>query len=203
MRTAAASFLICAAGGALLGRGTDGFRAVTTEQARRVAIARRPREIPIASLVDQDGRRFTLDVYRGRPVAVEFIYTRCRSVCALLSSGFQRIDQDQRARVGRLPLLSISFDPRDTPETLREYALRYHADGEGWRFARAADAAELDALLGVFGIIVIPDRRGDFQHNAALHLVDANGKLARILSAESGPRDVARTVAELHPAVTP
>jgi len=63
MRTAVASAVICATGGALLWRGTDGFRAFTTEQARRLAVATHPRALPAVALDDQDGRPFTLASY--------------------------------------------------------------------------------------------------------------------------------------------
>ena len=39
---------------------------------------------------------------------------------------------------------------------------------------------ELKRLLAVFGIVVIQDESGGFTHNAAIHLVDRNGRLARI-----------------------
>jgi protein SCO1/2 len=199
VRTAAASMLIVAAGGASLWRGTDGFRALTSEQARRNAVARNPRPIPVVALEDQDGRAFTLDVYRGRPVAVDFVYTQCASVCTLLSAGFQRLDRAQRSRENgnRLQLVSVSFDPRDTPDRLREYASHYRADGDSWRFARVRGAQDLASLLAAFGVVVIPDGRGDFQHNAAVHVLDANGRLARVLDPTSEPTDVDRTVTAL------
>ena len=73
LRTALASALICASGGALLWRATDGFRSFTSEQARRQAIARAPRMLPLVALEDQDGTAFTLMDYIGQPVAVDFI----------------------------------------------------------------------------------------------------------------------------------
>lgn len=185
LRTAAASLVLGAAGGALFWCGTDGFRAFTSEQARRNAIARAPREIPRVTLQDQHGRAFSLAEYSGRRLAVDFIYTQCASVCPLLSAGFQRLDREQRAAIQdeRLALLSITFDPRDTPERLREYSARWGADGEEWRFARVRDTMALMELLRTFDVVVIPDGRGDFQHNAAVHLVDANGRLARVMDA--------------------
>jgi protein SCO1/2 len=129
---------------------------------------------------------------------VDFVYTRCVSVCTLLSAGFQRLDRDERSRNGggdeRLQLVSISFDPRDTPDRLREYASRYQADGRMWRFARVRDARELGPLLRAFGVVVIADGRGDFQHNAAVHVLDARGRLARVLDVGAEPADVARAV---------
>ena len=196
MRTAVASLLICATGGAALWRGTDGLRAFTTEQARRVSIAASPRTLPRVALDDQDGRAFTLAAYRGEPLAVDFVYTQCVTLCTRSSASFQRLDRDQRPRGdGRLRLVTISFDPHDTPDQLRAYAARYQADGREWRFARVHDAHELPRLLSAFGITVIPDGRGDFQHNAAVHLLDVDGRLARVLDIDVAPSEVARAIA--------
>jgi protein SCO1/2 len=201
LRTAVASLVVCAAAGGLLAYGTDGFQVFTSEQARRNAIARTPKVLPDVELEDQNGRPFTLASYHGRPVAVNFVYTQCRSVCPLASREFELLDRAQRSRSsaadGRLQLISISFDPRDTPARLREYASRYHADGLGWRFARLRETRDLGLLLGAFGIIVIPAASGDFQHNAAVHLVDAEGRLARVLDPDAAPDQVARALADM------
>jgi protein SCO1/2 len=196
LRTAVASLVICAGGGALGWHFTDGFGAFTSEQARRSAVARSPRVIPATSLEDQNGRAFTFASYQGRPVAVDFVYTHCRSLCSLLSAGFQRLDRVERTRAAeeRLQLVSISFDPRDTPDRLREYASHFGADGKNWRFARAKDARELAALLQAFGVVVIADGRGDFQHNAAVHLLATDGRLTRVLDATAEPQQVARAI---------
>jgi protein SCO1/2 len=199
IRTAVASLVICATGGALFWRGTAGFRAFTSEQTRRNAIAENPRVLPVVALEDQDGRPFALDVYHGRPLAVDFVYTQCVSVCTLLSEAFQRLDRAERSRRGvegeRLQLVSISFDRRDTPDRLREYASRYRADGRTWRFGRVRDARDLARLLQAFGIVVIPDGRGDYQHNAAVHLLNADGRLARVLDIRTDPNEVVRAAA--------
>ena len=200
MRTGIASLAICVAGGALLWRGTDGFRALTSEEARRRAIAASPRAVPVVELEDQDGRPFTLAHYRGQPVVVDFIYTGCGSVCPLLSDGFRRL---YRAPVAAgddarpLQLVSITFDSLDTPARIRGYASHYEADGDSWRFARVRNAHDLEVLLGTFGITVISDGRGGFQHNAAIHVVDERGRLTRVLDLGASPDDVVRAVAGL------
>jgi protein SCO1 len=196
VRTALASAFVCAAGGALFWYGTSGFRGFTSEGARRADVARVPRSLPEVILEDEQGRVLSFARYRGRPVVVNFVYTRCTTICPLLSAGFQRLS---RADATEPPLLSISFDPSDSPERLREYASHYRRDASDWRFARVrgGDTASLGALLRAFGIVVIPDGRGDFQHNAAIHVISADGRLARVLDAGSSPDDVARAVAEI------
>jgi protein SCO1/2 len=77
-------------------------------------------------------------------------------------------------------LLSISFDARDGVDDLRRYASRMNADPRVWRFVRAADAQEMRRLLAEFQVVVVPDGRGDFEHNAALLVVDRHGRLVRV-----------------------
>jgi protein SCO1/2 len=131
---------------------------------------------------------------------VDFIYTRCGSVCPLLSDGFRRLDAEQETasrgdETSRLHLLSITFDLLDTPARLREYAAHYQADGRSWRFARVRNARDLGPLLRAFGIVVIDDGRGGFQHNAAMHVLDSRGRLARVLDVEASPDEVTHMVA--------
>jgi protein SCO1/2 len=156
--------------------------------------------VPVVQLEDQDGRLFTLDGYRGRPVVVDFVYTGCGTICPLLSDGFRRLDRAERSAARatgepRLQLVSITFDSLDTPARLRAYASHYEADGRSWRFARARTRDDLDSLLQTFGITVISDGRGGFQHNAAIHVVDDHGRLARVLDLGVSPDAVARAAA--------
>ena len=170
-------------GSLALWRATDGFTAFTAESARRVEILRAPRPLPAAGLEDQDGRRFGLQDYRGRLLAVEFIYTRCSTICRTLGTAFRQIrDRVPPQALGReFALLSISFDTEgDDAERLKTYGAAHGADGESWRIARVYNAAELKPLLDAFGIVVIPDGLGGFEHNAAIHLLGRDGRLALI-----------------------
>jgi protein SCO1/2 len=182
MREVIGTLLVLCLGSTALWAGTDGFRAFTSEQARRLAVQKAPRALPPAVLEDQDGATFSLANYRGRKLLVDFVYTRCRSICAALSAGFQTLSQRIPADDATGPvLLSVTLDPdNDTRAKLKAYADRYGADPKVWRFARVDDEASLAALLRTFDVVVIADTSGEFQHNAALHLVDERGRLAHI-----------------------
>lgn len=173
---------VAAAGISALASATDGFRVLTAEGARRLAVAENPRTLPDVVLEDQDGNRFRLADYRGRPVAVEFFYSRCPTVCSTMTQAFQRLDEAlPRQGAAASAIVSISFDPAyDTPERLAEYGSAFGADGRWWRFARPNDRAEMAKLLNAAGIVVIADSFGGFIHNAAIHVLDAEGRLARI-----------------------
>jgi protein SCO1/2 len=194
LRALVAGLAAVVAGVAALGAITDGFRVVTTEGARRLAVAERPRPLPDTTLVDQSGRAFRLSTLGGRPVLVDFFYTSCPAICGLLVLQFQALLDRLVERPGgrEILLLSVSFDPaHDTAAELADYAARVGADGEVWRLARVADPAELPALLDAFGVVVLPDGAGGFVHNAAFYLVDADGRLARIYDPDLAERAIA------------
>jgi protein SCO1/2 len=101
----------------------------------------------------------------------------------------------ERLPADNVTLLSISFDTaHDTPEALEEYARWHQADGSHWRLARIDDRAELEAVLDAFSVVVIPDGYGGFQHNAAVHIINRDGRLARVLDYDERIEDLADAV---------
>ncbi|MFC5496975.1 SCO family protein [Caenimonas terrae] len=165
---------------------THDFQVWTAEGARRLEVALQPVPAPpvrvdgpglpvqpLAQLL-ADGRTVTI---------VDFVYTRCQTVCLALGTVFQQLQlalgSDDAG--GRVRLLSVSFDPvNDTPQALSGYAARMNADPSRWRFVRAADAQQTQRLLAAFQVVVVPDGRGDYEHNAALLVIDRRGRLVRV-----------------------
>jgi protein SCO1 len=182
-RTAIATVIIALIFAAGLWQGTDGLRAFTTEGARRLSILEQPRAVPNVRLIDMWGRALTFADEIGRVVVVEFIYATCPTTCVALGESFAKLrDQIKAAGLAdRVRLISISFDlARDGPEALRSYAEAHGADGRLWITARPENEQSLRALLKTFGVIIVPDGTGGFVHNAALHVVDQQGKLVKI-----------------------
>ncbi len=180
--------LVLSSGAAALAYGTEGFHAVTSEGARALAVERTPRPVPDVALTDQDGRAFSLGDYRGGAVLVDFIYTRCPTICTANGGDFERVlaRLERRQARGRIDLVSISFDPQnDDREALKRYGNRFGAQAPRWRIAAPVDGRGLAALLKTFGVVVIPDGFGGFVHNAAVYAVDAHGRLVRILDPDA------------------
>jgi protein SCO1 len=168
---------------------THGFQAWTAEGARRLEVARAPVAAP-ALPVQGPGvaaRDLRGLLANGRDVTVvEFIYTRCETVCLAAGTVFQQMQGAlEAARAAgapaRVQLLSISFDPaRDGVTELAAYAQRMRADPRWWRFVRTREPADTQRALDAFQVVVVPAGRGDFEHNAALLVVDRDGRLVRI-----------------------
>lgn len=185
IRYFAPSLAVLAAGAMLLWAATDGFEALTEEGARRLHIARAQPAVPAFILQDQYGEAVRIGgapVERQPIVLAEFIYTSCPTICQAAGSHYARL-RDRLAQAGyggRVKLLSISFDPlQDDPDELWAYADRHGADGAIWRIARL-QPADVGTAADAFGIRIIADSWGGYQHNAAIHLIDASGRLSRI-----------------------
>ena len=181
-RSLVATLLVVSIGVAAFWTETDGLRALTSESARRLRVAQTPVAVPPIRLELATGETIDFAYFAGRVVLIDFIYTRCPSLCVALGADFARL-QDALRRAGRddIRLLSISFDPEhDTPEALRSYGEGFGADMRTWSLARVQDVAEMKRLLGTFGVVVIPDELGGFTHNAAIHFVNGGGGLAQI-----------------------
>jgi len=184
IRTAIACLAFALGAYALAAWLTHDFQVWTAEGARRLEVALAPVPVPAIGVEGPGlapGRQLPDVLADGRSVTiVDFVYTRCETVCLSLGSTFQQL-QAALARDSQpspVRLLSISFDPRDSTEDLRRYGQRFGA-GPSWRFLRAVDASQTARLLGDFQVTVVPSDR-DFEHNAALLVVDPQGRLVRI-----------------------
>lgn len=166
---------------------TDGGRAFTTENLRRSEIARQPVSIPDFTVFSASGRKQSLRnlLMRGnRAWIVDFVYTRCQTVCSSLGTTYQQLQGEIVARglEGRVGLLSISFDPaNDGPAALGDYALRMRMHPGAWQIVSLGETQDRRRLLEAFGIMVVPAPMGEFEHNAALHIIDREARLVGIV----------------------
>lgn len=92
--------------------------------------------VPKLALVDAEGRPFTEDALRGHPTIVNFIYTRCESICPVVTLRMHDLEEKTRDKRGAsIKFLSLTVDPEhDTPEKLAAYATQNGADFARWKF---------------------------------------------------------------------
>lgn len=137
-----------------------------------------------------DSATSAADVY-----LVDFIYTRCETICSTLGVEFYQLQERIRASSARVRLLSISIDPdRDDVDALSAYGRIHRADAKHWTISRPLGSADLAKLKAQLGLIVIPDGRGGFVHNGAIHLIDGQRRLRAIYDHAQWPAALAHAV---------
>jgi len=150
--------------------------------------------VPDISLTNQDGKRFTFADYRGKSLAVTFIYRECPlpEFCIKMSKQFSdmanRIAADPEAK-DKVRLLSISFDPtRDTPEKLKQYGLGYLGkDAKDnftvWQLAVGTDK-EVRAVADFFGLKYETDAndKPQINHSLVTAVISPEGKVTKIFN---------------------
>jgi protein SCO1 len=157
-------------------------------------------EVPNFALVNQDGQRIHLQQFRGKPLLLTFIYTRCPfpDYCLRMSSNLkaiiQQLQKDPQA-FDKSQLLSISIDPHeDTPSVLRSYGERYvggiDPKFQHWEFA-SGSAEEVRKTADFFGL-VYNQKDGQIVHNLSTVLIGKDGKVVKVYSGNGWkPEDVA------------
>ena len=132
-----------------------------------------------ASLVDQQGRPASLDLFRGHPVLISMFYASCPDACPLLIADIQRIEMELHPRIrADVRVVLVSLDPEhDTPEVLQALARARGVDESRWRLLRAPDdtVREIAAVLGL-KYRRLPD--GSFNHSSVITLLDPSGVIA-------------------------
>jgi protein SCO1/2 len=190
--------------GHLLWTVTGGLEHWTFESLRRAQAERgelRAADIVLRSSAHQPFRPWGADARPGAPdvLIVDFIFTRCPTVCLSLGSTFQQLQTQLQAGDAhtapedvQIGLLSISFDTaHDDADALASYARIHRAQPARWAVGVPMRADDTRALLRSLGVVVIADGWGGFTHNAGLHLIDRQGRLLAIHDREAWPHALA------------
>ena len=153
-------------------------------------------------LVDEAGRTVRLGDYFGdRPVVLLFAYYECPMLCTQVINGLASALGVLSLEPGKdFEIVTISFDPRDTPATATakkaSYMQRYKRPGAeaAWHFLtfRPGDAASIQRLTGAAGFRYVWDEQTQqFAHPSGVIVLTPDGRLARYLfGIEYSPRDL-------------
>jgi protein SCO1/2 len=123
---------------------------------------------PDFALRDEQGRPISMRQFRGRPVAVTFLYTTCEDTCPTQAQQIRgALDQLDRP----VPALAVAVDPpRDTPAKAREFLAKYDLAGR-MRWVLGSKA-ELEKLWRGFAI---QEQLPAQEHQARIVLIDGDG----------------------------
>ncbi|MFZ0706702.1 MAG: SCO family protein [Candidatus Korobacteraceae bacterium] len=161
-------------------------------------------QVPDFSFINQDAKRIHLAQFRGRPLLLTFIYTRCPlpDFCLRMSNNFSEIlkqlHEDPKS-FEQAQLLSISIDPEhDKPDVLRQYGKRYVGDldpsFQHWQFATGSPQ-QIQKAADYFGLSY-NQKSGQIVHSLSTVLIDSDGKVVKVyLGNDWKPSDVAAAYA--------
>ena len=113
------------------------------------------RHLPNVELITQDGKKvhFYDDLVKDKRVVIQFMFTRCKDICPVITHHLIEVQQMLDGRVGRdIFFYSISLSPEeDSPRDLKAFA-RKHGTGPGWTFltGKPEDILNLRKSLGFF-----------------------------------------------------
>jgi protein SCO1/2 len=149
------------------------------------------------ALRDQQGRAIRFgDLLRDdRPIALVFAYHSCPMLCSLVLDGFAQALKETGLEPGRdFTPVTVSFDPRDTPDRSAEARDRYvrQAGRAGleasWPFL-TGDPDETRRLAEAVGFEYQRDARtGEYAHPAVMVFITPEGRVARYLYGASFDR---------------
>jgi protein SCO1/2 len=151
------------------------------------------KEVPNFSMTNQDGKQISLKDFRGKALAITFIYAKCPlpDYCIRMSTNFSDLANQLNADAdlkNKIRLLSISFDPaNDTPEKLRSYGLGYMGKGATnlgvWQLAVGKDA-EVRKMADFFGLRYEVNQTDKTQINHSLRtaVIAPDGKVSKIFA---------------------
>ncbi|MFM8719296.1 MAG: SCO family protein [Chthoniobacterales bacterium] len=140
------------------------------------------RAVPDFTLTDQDGNTVTRDDLRGKIWIADFIFTRCKGPCPLMTA---RMLEMQRAllKTPDVKLVSISVDPEhDTPAVLKAYAEANFAEPGRWKFL-TGDKTVIEKVVTEGFMQHLDEENGEPVHGTMFLVVDGNGMVrsARML----------------------
>jgi protein SCO1 len=133
---------------------------------------------PEFALTSQDGAPVKLTDYRGKVVAVTFIFTLCADTCPVLTPMMSFVQDQLGTDFGeKIAFISITVDPeRDTPEVLKDYAQAFGANLSGWAFLTGAPDA-IREVTRRYGVFAAKAESGSIDHTFLTSIIDRRGIL--------------------------
>lgn len=166
---------------------------------------------PDFTLTDSAGRTFSLHDYRGKAVAITFLYTHCPDICPAVAGNLSIAAHDMGSRVSGAAFIVVSVDPQhDTPASVDQFTSEHDLGwlGLGWRYG-LGDQAQLAQVWNDYGIGVAPLTAAqsspqlvaagylEVTHEAVLYLIDKRGRERAVLEYDATAQQIAKDLKAL------
>lgn len=139
-----------------------------------------------AEFTDEEGRPVRLGDLVDRPTILAPVYYRCSQVCNLLQAGLADVLPQLNVDREKIRVLSVSFDPDETPALAQGSRRIYQGVMRGafpagqWSFL-TGDQHNIHQLMEAIGYHYVRDGR-EFIHPVAIVVLSPEGKIVRYLN---------------------
>ena len=110
------------------------------------------------ALTDSSGRRVRMTDFRGKPLAVSFVYTGCGQICPTTTKFLEQAVRHAARELGddAFNVATIGFNlPFDNPAAMDHFAKQQGIDRANWKFL-SPDSGSVERLTGDFGFAYAP-----------------------------------------------
>ena len=135
--------------------------------------------IPPFKFINQDGKSVSNEDLLGHIYVADFFFATCPTICPKMTTNMAYI-QNKFKEKEDLRFISITVNPiDDTPEVLKEYANKVHADTKTWSFLTGNKDKIYDVAFKGFFVSTMKDSiaPGGFLHSKMLILIDRKGRV--------------------------
>ncbi len=138
---------------------------------------------------DESGATVKLgDVIHDKPVILNLVYFECPMLCTEVLNGLLSAIKNIKFNAGdEYEVLTVSFDPADTPELATAKKSRYLAEygragaEKGWRFLTGTEPS-IKALAAAVGFrYAFDEKSGQFAHASGIMVLTPQGRVSRYL----------------------
>ena len=151
------------------------------------------------NLMNQNGEVITQDDYKDKIYIADFFFTRCPSICPIMTNNMVKI-QEEFIRDADVMLLSLSVTPIvDSIPVLREYASKKGVNDSKWNIT-TGDKKHIYELARKSYFAVVEQGDGgmqDFIHTPNFILVDKKKQIRGIYDG-TDDEEILRLIKDIH-----
>ena len=147
--------------------------------------------LPDYEFIDETGKTVHFSDFRGMPVAVTFVFSRCPvpEYCPRMMNHFatvrEKLDADPEAPKA-YRLLTISFDSQhDSSEIMKTWGASFgHDPGQSWSLLSTPESEVIDSIASRVGLR-FGESNGTLQHNLRTLVLDGDGVIRALYTDET------------------
>jgi protein SCO1/2 len=158
--------------------------------------------LPPVSLLDQQGRPFSLASLKGAPVLVGFIHTSCKGPCEMMTARMKTVAESLGPKLdAKMAMVTITTDPEhDGPAQMLTYAKAQGANEKGWLFL-SGKPADVRRVLALYNVPHEEGEEDEMTHVFELFLIAPDGRQVRhyhgtAVSPDAIASDIRKTLAQ-------